>query len=29
LVKAISFSGDLIAIGQLKFTNVYHPMLVF
>jgi tRNA pseudouridine55 synthase len=29
LVKAISSSGDLIAIGQLKFTNVYHPMLVF
>jgi tRNA pseudouridine55 synthase len=28
-VKAISCSGDLIAIGQLKFTNVYHPMLVF
>ena len=28
LVKAISSSGDLIAIGQLKFTNVYHPMLV-
>lgn len=28
-VKAISSSGDLIAIGQLKFPNVYHPMMVF
>jgi tRNA pseudouridine55 synthase len=28
LVKAISSSGELIAIGQLKFANLYHPMLV-
>jgi tRNA pseudouridine55 synthase len=28
-VKVISSSGDLIAIGQLKFPNVYHPMMVF
>jgi tRNA pseudouridine55 synthase len=28
LVKAISSSGELIAIGQLKFPNLYHPMLV-
>jgi tRNA pseudouridine55 synthase len=27
-VKAISFSGELISIGQLKFPNVYHPMMV-
>jgi hypothetical protein len=27
-VKAISFSGELISIGQLKFANVYHPMIV-
>lgn len=25
LVKAISRSGDLIAIGQLKIPNLYHP----
>ncbi|HEX4231675.1 MAG TPA: tRNA pseudouridine(55) synthase TruB [Bryobacteraceae bacterium] len=28
LVKAISHSGDLIAIGQLKFPNTYHPAVV-
>jgi tRNA pseudouridine55 synthase len=28
-VKVILSSGDLIAIGQLKFPNVYHPMMVF
>jgi tRNA pseudouridine55 synthase len=28
-VKVISSSGGLIAIGQLKFPNVYHPMIVF
>jgi tRNA pseudouridine55 synthase len=25
LVKALSHSGDLIAIGQLKIPNLYHP----
>ena len=25
LVKALSYSGDLIAIGQLKIPNLYHP----
>jgi tRNA pseudouridine55 synthase len=28
LVKAISHSGDLIAIGELKFPNTYHPGIV-
>jgi tRNA pseudouridine55 synthase len=27
-VKALSHSGELIAIGKLKFLNVYHPTLV-
>lgn len=27
-VKALSQSGNLIAIGQLKFPNVYHPATV-
>jgi tRNA pseudouridine55 synthase len=27
-VKALSYAGDLVAIGQLKFPNVYHPMMV-
>jgi tRNA pseudouridine55 synthase len=27
-VKALSFSGELVAIGRLKFPNVYHPMTV-
>jgi tRNA pseudouridine55 synthase len=27
-IKAVSFSGELIAIGELKFPNVYHPMIV-
>lgn len=27
-VKAISSCGELIAIGELKFPNVYHPMMV-
>lgn len=27
-VKALSYSGELIAIGQLKFPNVYHPATV-
>lgn len=27
-VKAVSFSGDLISVGELRFPNVYHPMLV-
>lgn len=25
LVKALSYSGELIAIGQLKIPNLYHP----
>jgi tRNA pseudouridine55 synthase len=29
LVKALSRSGDLIAIGELKIPNLYHPMTVF
>lgn len=28
LVKAVSSSGELISIGELKLPNVYHPMLV-
>jgi tRNA pseudouridine55 synthase len=27
-VKAISSSGELISVGQLKLPNVYHPMMV-
>jgi tRNA pseudouridine55 synthase len=27
-VKAVSFSGELVAIGELKFPNVYHPAIV-
>jgi tRNA pseudouridine55 synthase len=27
-VKAVSFSGELVAIGELKFPNVYHPAVV-
>ncbi|HXE14435.1 MAG TPA: tRNA pseudouridine(55) synthase TruB [Bryobacteraceae bacterium] len=27
-VKALSYAGDLVAIGELKFPNVYHPMMV-
>lgn len=27
-VKALSHSGELVAIGSLKFPNVYHPMVV-
>jgi tRNA pseudouridine55 synthase len=27
-VKAISYSGDLIAIGELKIPNIYHPSTV-
>src|SRR5208283_4382575 len=27
-VKALSHSGELIAIGELKFPNVYHPAIV-
>lgn len=27
-VKAVSHAGELIAIGQLKFPNVYHPSIV-
>ncbi len=29
LVKALSRSGDLIAIGELKIPNLYHPGTVF
>ena len=28
LVKAISFSGELVSIGEIRFPNVYHPCLV-
>lgn len=28
-VKALSPEGDLIAIGEVKLPNVYHPVLVF
>jgi tRNA pseudouridine55 synthase len=28
LVKALSHSGDLIAIGELKIPNLYHPGIV-
>jgi tRNA pseudouridine55 synthase len=28
LVKAISYTGDLIAIGELRFPNTYHPAVV-
>jgi tRNA pseudouridine55 synthase len=27
-VKAISTAGQLVSIGELKFPNVYHPMMV-
>lgn len=27
-VKALSHPGELVAIGRLKFPNVYHPMMV-
>jgi tRNA pseudouridine55 synthase len=27
-VKAISTAGELVSIGELKFPNVYHPMMV-
>ncbi len=29
LIKALSRSGDLIAIGELKIPNLYHPAVVF
>ena len=29
LVKALSRCGDLIAVGELKITNLYHPGTVF
>jgi len=28
-VKAITTEGDLVAIGEVRMPNVYHPMLVF
>jgi len=28
-VKALSRSGELIAIGELKIPNLYHPTAVF
>jgi tRNA pseudouridine55 synthase len=28
-VKALSRSGELIAMGQLKIPNLYHPTAVF
>jgi tRNA pseudouridine55 synthase len=27
-VKAISTAGELVSIGELRFPNVYHPMMV-
>ena len=27
-VKAVSHEGELLAIGQAKLPNVYHPILV-
>ncbi len=27
-VKAVSCSGDLVAIGEIRLPNLYHPMLV-
>jgi tRNA pseudouridine55 synthase len=27
-VKAVSSSGDLVAVGEFRLPNVYHPMLV-
>jgi tRNA pseudouridine55 synthase len=29
LVKAVSEDGELVAIGQAKLPNLYHPILVF
>lgn len=28
-VKAVTSDGDLVAIGEVKLPNVYHPVLVF
>lgn len=28
-VKAVSMDGDLVAIGEVKLPNLYHPVLVF
>jgi len=28
MVKAVSYSGELVAIGEAKLPNVYHPLLV-
>jgi tRNA pseudouridine55 synthase len=27
-VKAVSRSGELVAIGEIRLPNLYHPMLV-
>ena len=27
-VKAVSRAGELVAIGEIRLPNVYHPMLV-
>jgi hypothetical protein len=27
-VKAITYEGDLVAIGEAKLPHVYHPVLV-
>jgi tRNA pseudouridine55 synthase len=27
-VKALSRSGELVAIGEIRLPNLYHPMLV-
>ena len=28
-IKAVSQDGELLAIGEAKLPNVYHPILVF
>jgi tRNA pseudouridine55 synthase len=28
-VKAVSHEGELVAIGEMKLPNIYHPLLVF
>ena len=28
-VKAVSHEGDLVAVGEMKLPNIYHPVLVF
>jgi tRNA pseudouridine55 synthase len=28
-VKAVTFDGELVAIGEAALPNLYHPILVF